>query len=347
MNNETLSKKINGAGIRELIVNINNNFARKSEVEEKVKNISVATDQKPGIVAVGDGINISTEGKISIDDHYAKKDFVNQQISQIPKFDIKVVEALPVSDISKTSVYLLKTGEEQDNLYTEYIYVNNAWEKLGSQKVNLSNYATNEKLEEVKNNVSGQINTINSSYNTLKGEVEKCVHADAIAQNYVKTSDYTDKINVLNTKFDSYVLKSEAFTKTAADNLYLGKQDAATYYVSKTGLQATVSDIDNKIATKANTNDVESTYAKKTDVPDVTPFLTKNDASLTYVSNTSYNSKVEELSNTLGAKANTEDVQKTYALKADLSRVEGLIKQSDNNVMTVSELDDLYNSIVK
>lgn len=347
MNNETLSKKINGAGIRELIVNINNNFARKSEVEEKVKNISVATDQKPGIVAVGDGINISTEGKISVDDHYAKKDFVNQQISQIPKFDIKVVEALPVSDISKTTVYLLKTGEEQSNLYTEYIYVNNAWEKLGSQKVNLSDYVTNKELGDIRNDFSWRVHVVQLSNNDLQREVEKCIHADTVAQNYVKTSDYTDKINALNTKFGSYVLKSDAFTKTAADNLYLGKQDAATYYVSKTGLQTTVSDIDNKIAAKANTNDVENTYAKKTDVPDVTPFLTKNDASFTYVSNTSYNSKVEELSNTLGAKANTEDVQKTYALKTDLSRVEGLIKQNDNNVMTVSELDDLYNSIVK
>lgn len=67
---------------------------------------------------------------------------VDSKISTIPKFGIKVVTALPGTDISETTVYLVKSGSESQNLYTEYIYANGTWEKLGEQKVDLTNYVT-------------------------------------------------------------------------------------------------------------------------------------------------------------------------------------------------------------
>lgn len=73
------------------------------------------------------------------------------KISAIPKFAISVVDNLPTSGISTTTIYLKKTSTtETGNLYTEYIYVNNAWESLGTQTLDLSEYAT-------KTYVSGQI----------------------------------------------------------------------------------------------------------------------------------------------------------------------------------------------
>lgn len=65
---------------------------------------------------------------------------VNQLISAIPKFAIAVVSTLPTSDISPATVYLLKSGSESGNLYTEYIYVGGSWETLGAQKMDLSGY---------------------------------------------------------------------------------------------------------------------------------------------------------------------------------------------------------------
>lgn len=77
------------------------------------------------------------------------------QISAIPKFDIKVVTALPTSDISYTTIYLLRASKsDTDNLYIEYIRIKgeagaaDSWEKLGEQKVDLSGYVTTEKLNE-------------------------------------------------------------------------------------------------------------------------------------------------------------------------------------------------------
>lgn len=66
---------------------------------------------------------------------------INALVSAIPKFAIQVVNSLPTTDISTTTVYLLKSGIESD-LYTEYIYVNGNWEILGSQRVDLTGYAT-------------------------------------------------------------------------------------------------------------------------------------------------------------------------------------------------------------
>ena len=76
------------------------------------------------------------------------KDEVKALVSAIPKFSIQVVSALPTSDISTTTIYLMKTGDDGGDLYQEYIYVNGAWENLGSQKVDLSGYLKEEDLPE-------------------------------------------------------------------------------------------------------------------------------------------------------------------------------------------------------
>lgn len=96
--------------------------------------------------------------------NYYTKTQVDNLISTIPKFAIAVVDTLPTQNISTTTVYLLKENEDSGNLYTEYIYVNNTWEVLGSQKVDLTGYATEtwvnaqiadfvtlEQLQEVRN----------------------------------------------------------------------------------------------------------------------------------------------------------------------------------------------------
>lgn len=55
-------------------------------------------------------------------------------------FKFKIVTSLPTEDISDSTIYLINTGEEEDNFYTEYVYIDNDWEKFGTQKVDLSNY---------------------------------------------------------------------------------------------------------------------------------------------------------------------------------------------------------------
>ena len=70
------------------------------------------------------------------------KNEINALVSAIPKFKIEVVSSLPTSNISDTTVYLVKSGDDDTNLYTEYIRAGGKWEKLGTQTVDLTGYAT-------------------------------------------------------------------------------------------------------------------------------------------------------------------------------------------------------------
>lgn len=70
----------------------------------------------------------------NLEKEYYTKSEIDSQISGIPRFDIQIVNSLPTSNISTTTIYLLSSSTTgTSNLYTEYIYVNNKWEKLGEQ----------------------------------------------------------------------------------------------------------------------------------------------------------------------------------------------------------------------
>ena len=118
------------------------------------KPISTATqtalDLKADLTAIA---NFITKSVNDLTYYYNKTEIdgkittINNNISAIPKFAIKVVENLPTSNISPTTIYIKKTSTtETGNLYTEYIYVNDVWEELGTQTLDLSGYTTTEAL---------------------------------------------------------------------------------------------------------------------------------------------------------------------------------------------------------
>ena len=125
------SNPVKSSGIKSAI------DAAKQEAIEQIPDVSNFITK-----AVNDLANYYTKAVID-----GKIDTLEGQISAIPKFAISVVEELPESNISSTTIYLLKTSEtETGNLYTEYIYVNGSWEKLGEQKLDLTNYVTTSAL---------------------------------------------------------------------------------------------------------------------------------------------------------------------------------------------------------
>lgn len=108
--------------------------------------------------------NIGAAATTDLLNYYTKSQTYTQEeirtlVSAIPKFTISVVNVLPTTDISTTTVYLVKSGSDTD-LYTEYIFIvdgnapengdgtydetSGTWEILGSQRVDLTGYATEE-----------------------------------------------------------------------------------------------------------------------------------------------------------------------------------------------------------
>lgn len=68
---------------------------------------------------------------------------VNNLIGAISTMSLQVVQALPTEDIQTNVIYLVpRADSETGNIYDEYIYVSDAWEKIGSTDVDLTGYAT-------------------------------------------------------------------------------------------------------------------------------------------------------------------------------------------------------------
>lgn len=56
----------------------------------------------------------------------------------------QIVEELPTDSISTTTIYMLKKtgGQQSQNVYTEYMYLNDTWEIIGDTAVDVSNFVT-------------------------------------------------------------------------------------------------------------------------------------------------------------------------------------------------------------
>ena len=61
-------------------------------------------------------------------------------IRNVHSFDVEVIQSLPTQNIKEHTIYFIpKTGDTND-VYDEYIYVNNAWEMIGNTQIDFSNY---------------------------------------------------------------------------------------------------------------------------------------------------------------------------------------------------------------
>lgn len=158
---------------------------------------------------------------------------LESKISAIPKFAIQVIEDLPTAEISSTTLYLLKTSEtETGNLYTEYIYVNGAWESLGTQKLDLSGYVT-----------TAALNTALASY--------------------AKTTDVTEAINAA---LASYVTSATLAAELAKKQNVLTFDETPTQGSSN---PVTSGGVYAALEAKANASDVVSESTELSDSDDL------------------------------------------------------------------------------
>ena len=101
---------------------------------------------------------------------------VDQLISQISGgITLEVVEELPETGISTSTIYLIEAGE---NVYTQYLYssVDEEWKILGSTTVDLSNYYTKTQVDTL---LAGKQNTLEYD-NAPTASSEKMVKSGGI-----------------------------------------------------------------------------------------------------------------------------------------------------------------------
>ena len=96
-------------------------------ITSKGVNITVPTNNNQ--LTNGAGYQTSSEVQTAI----------NNALADITGIEFEIVQTLPATGV-KGTIYLVSNSGSGTNIYDEYIYVNNAWEKIGSTAVDLSNY---------------------------------------------------------------------------------------------------------------------------------------------------------------------------------------------------------------
>ena len=111
-----------------------------------------------------------------------------------------IVEELPEEDIDLTAIYLLpREDEKENNIYDEYIYIENIseWEKIGSTEVNLENYYTKDETDELlddKQDILSATGHININNNVITTEANKVYPAVMDGDNI--STDLSDYPNI-------------------------------------------------------------------------------------------------------------------------------------------------------
>ena len=119
----------------------------------------------------GDGISINadqTANKVTvkIDSSVATKTYVNDAIANISTFSVTIVTELPATGQSNI-IYFLGTQAP----YTEYMWINGAWEVIGSTSTDLSNYYTKAQVDSKISPLVTDVTNLNDLVTGLENDV--------------------------------------------------------------------------------------------------------------------------------------------------------------------------------
>ena len=109
--------------------------------------IKVASDRYSGgqtIVQRQNDGNIVANATPMYDYHATNKQYVDSLFATLSSVEFKIVDTLPTTNISKTTIYLKAIQGKEE--YEEYIYIENKWELLGTTQIDLSNYLTKDMI---------------------------------------------------------------------------------------------------------------------------------------------------------------------------------------------------------
>ena len=152
----------------------------------------------------GDGISINadqTANKVTvkIDSSVATKTYVNDAIANISTFSVTIVTELPATGQSNI-IYFLGTQAP----YTEYMWINGAWEIIGSTSTDLSNYYTKAQVDSKISPLVTDVTNLNDLVTGIENDVV----------------EINGQISTLNTTVSN---KADTSTVTALQNTVAGK----------------------------------------------------------------------------------------------------------------------------
>lgn len=181
-----------------------------------------------------------------------------------------IVDTLPETDIDTNAIYMVSRAEaEEQNVYDEYMYIENAWEKIGSTDVDLADYYTKEEADEkfsgyyTKSETDGKFSGYytkeesDNKYITEHQEL-KTINGESIVGKgdlEIKgfSGDYNDLIN-------KPVILNHWFGTQSEYDAIVEKDENTIYHIEGGGIDVddyyTKSEVDGMVNSKANSVDV-------------------------------------------------------------------------------------------
>lgn len=77
-------------------------------------------------------------------------------IGEVNSFDIAIVQTLPIENIKEHTIYFVPKIGDTNDVYDEYVYINNTWEMIGNTQIDLSGKVDNEDFENLITNIAYQ-----------------------------------------------------------------------------------------------------------------------------------------------------------------------------------------------
>ena len=123
---------------------------------------------------------------------------VNNLIGTIQQFHYEIVQELPQTGANNILYLVPKSESQTQNVYDEYVYANNTWEKIGDTEIDLSGYVTTTDLSTALANyttttdlttlLAGKQNTIDSTHKLSSDLVDDTNNTNLFVTSSEKTT---------------------------------------------------------------------------------------------------------------------------------------------------------------
>ena len=124
---------LNKEGVQTLWSKVKDKVSSINKESVGLNNVTNDAQVKRSEMGAANGVpTLDSNGKIPVD-----------QLGNLDTVVSMVVTELPTTDIKTNKIYLVKDSATEGDLYQEYLYVDNKWEKVGThkQEVDLTDYA--------------------------------------------------------------------------------------------------------------------------------------------------------------------------------------------------------------
>lgn len=150
--------------IEDIAINIESISKTVDELKEQVGQKSNDNIEASGLYSEVERIDIE------LNNRYTKNEtdeIITEAIINAEHLKRKIVDALPaIEEAEINTIYMIPNdSSDNNNKYSEWIIINNVFEKVGSWEVDLTNYAKTEDLEDISSEIERIDNAIISNTN--------------------------------------------------------------------------------------------------------------------------------------------------------------------------------------